>query len=516
MIVGIVASALVFAEIVERSYVADLAKENIQLKTVALLKQVNAQIRTSSQLQSEGVRREILLELMERTPDLLTVRLYQVSHSSSPMPILLTQMGEEGRVSEGIPSEVSRAIQQGEAVSTPQDSLHDHVIKVALPIMFHGKIQGVAYAEFWTGQFDSLTKFFHQWSQAIRIGLGLVLILGINGFLYLWVLRPLAKIDEGIASLKHQNWKAQVPVASKDELGAIGRSFNDMVDQIRNVMEENQTLTKALGQSRDDLQHRIDQATNELKTKNEELTRLNEQLSATQREVVQHQRLAVLGQLVATIAHKIGTPLTAISGHLQLLQETPALLPEVRNRVDIVLQQTDRLAKVIQNLLHVARTPVLQKEPVPIHALIQQVESFFRPVCDERGITIVTECDPSVNTIQADSSQLQEALGNIIDNAIDVMPTGGQLCLRVYPERSTESMMEKSLVFMEVTDTGPGISLEQQHKIFDPFFTTKDMGNGTGLGLAIANEVVTLHGGSLTVRSVEGHGASFLIALPVG
>jgi signal transduction histidine kinase len=119
-----------------------------------------------------------------------------------------------------------------------------------------------------------------------------------------------------------------------------------------------------------------------------------------------------------------------------------------------------------------------------------------------------------VTTVQADSSQLQEVLGNLIDNAIDVMPQGGQLCLRVYPNQSAVHMTGRSLVCIEVTDTGPGISPEQQHKIFDPFFTTKDIGKGTGLGLAIANEVVTLHGGSLTVRSDEGRGASFIIALP--
>lgn len=514
MIIGIVASSLFFADLVERSYVTGLAKENIQLKTVALLKQVNAQIQTSAQLNNETTRKKILLELMERTPDLLFVSLYQVTSSGTTGPSLLTQMGEAGPMTRDVPSEVVLAIQQGKAVSTPQDSFADHIIKVALPIMIRKEIRGVAYAEFWTGQFDALTKFFQQWSQAIRIGLGLILILGINGFLFLWVLRPLAKIDEGIASLKLQNWKAQVPVASKDELGAIGRSFNAMVDKIRKVMEENQNLTYALGQSRDDLQHRIDQATAELMTKNEELTLLNEQLSAAQREVVQHQRLAVLGQLVATIAHKIGTPLTAISGHLQLLQETPDLLPEVKGRVDIVLQQTDRLGKVIQSLLNVARTPILHKELVPIHVFMQQIESFFRPICDERGITIVTECDPSVTTVQADSSQLQEVLGNLIDNAIDVMPSGGQLCLRVYSNQSAETLQEKSVVCIEVTDTGPGISLEQQPKIFDPFFTTKELGKGTGLGLAIAKEVVNLHGGSLTFRSDESHGASFLITLP--
>lgn len=515
MVIGIVAFALVLAEVVDRAYVTELAKENIQLKTVSLLKQVNAKIQSMGQLRDETIRAKILEELMERTPDLLNVSLYQVAGPASLTPLLLTQVGADSIVvTKGIPPEVIQALNQRTAVSTPQHAKVDHTIKVALPITIVGKIEGVAYAEFWTGQFDSLTRFFHQWSQAIRIGLGVILVVSINGFLYLWVLRPLATIREGIASLGQQDWETLVPVVSEDELGGMAQSFNNMANQIRTVMEENQSLTQALAQSRDELQDRVDQATGELLKNNEALTLLNEQLSVAQREVVHHQRLAVLGQLVATIAHKIGTPLTAISGHLQLLQETPTLPVEVKSRVDILLQQTDRLGKVVQSLLNVARTPTLNIESVRIQVFMEQITNLFRPLCDEKGITIVTECDPSVETVKADPSQLQEALGNLIDNSIDAMPKGGRLCLRVYPFRSDDVKKWPPQVVIELADTGPGIPQDQQPQVFDPFFTTKAMGKGTGLGLAIANEVVTLHGGSLTVRSEEGQGASFLIALP--
>ena len=131
--------------------------------------------------------------------------------------------------------------------------------------------------------------------------------------------------------------------------------------------------------------------------------------------------MAVLGQLVATIAHKIGTPLTAISGHLQLLQETPELPQVIKNRVETVLNQTDRLGKVVQSLLNVARPPVLNMETVPLRVFMEQIESFFRPLCEKHHIVLTTECDPAVTTIQADPAQLQEVMGNLIENAINVI-----------------------------------------------------------------------------------------------
>ncbi|MDT7041724.1 sensor histidine kinase [Candidatus Nitronereus thalassa] len=515
MVIGMVALALILAEVVERAYVTELAKENIQLKTVSLLRQVDARLQTMAQFRAEKAREKIVRELMERTPDLLHISVYQIVKSQSAQLLLLTQVGESSRFSQTIPHEVEEAVKRGQPVSTPQDVRREHIIKVALPIMIQGEIRGVAYAEFWTGQFDALTKFLFQWSQIIRIGLGVVLVIGMNGFLYLWVLRPLEKIESGITSLRQQEWKAQVPVHADDEIGAIAKSFNAMADHIRTVVEENHRLTQALAQSRDELQHRVDHATAELLRNNESLTQMNEQLSAARREVVHHQRLAVLGQLVATIAHKIGTPLTAISGHLQLLQETPELPEKIRNRVDTVLKQTDRLGKVIQSLLNVARPPILNREAISLRVFLEHIETFFRPLCDEHHIVLTTECDPSVSTIQADSAQLQEVLGNLIDNAIDVMPQGGRLTLRVSLDNSSNSSTNKPQVKIEVTDTGPGISQELQSKIFDPFFTTKGMGKGTGLGLAIANEIVTLHGGTLSVKSEAGTGTSFVIALQV-
>jgi two-component system, NtrC family, sensor kinase len=514
MVIGTVALALILAEVVERAYVTELAKENIQLKTVSLLRQVDARIHTMAQFRAEKVREKIVRELMDRTPDLLHISVYQIIESQSDPLLLLTQVGEGSILPTAIPNEVTEAVKQGQAVSTPQDVSREHIIKVALPIMIQGHIRGVAYAEFWTGQFDALTKFFFQWSQIIRIGLGVVLVFGINGFLYLWVLRPLEKIGSGITSLRQQEWKAQVEVHTDDEIGAIAKSFNAMADHIRTVVEENHRLTQALAQSRDELQHRVDHATAELLKNNESLTQMNEQLSAARREVVHHQRLAVLGQLVATIAHKIGTPLTAISGHLQLLQETPELPEDIQSRVDTLLKQTDRLGKVIQSLLNVARPPILNKETVPLRKFLEHIENFFRPLCDEHHIDLTLECDPSVDTIQADSAQLQEVMGNLIDNAIDVMPQGGRLSLRVSPGVPSDSLAGKSQVRIEVADTGPGIPQEHQSKIFDPFFTTKGLGKGTGLGLAIANEIVTLHGGTLSVRSEAGEGTSFVIALP--
>jgi signal transduction histidine kinase len=256
----------------------------------------------------------------------------------------------------------------------------------------------------------------------------------------------------------------------------------------------------------------VEDATAELRQRNEELAAVNERLSIAQRDILRQQRLAVLGQLVATIAHKIGTPLTAISGHLQLLQEDPHLPQEVLERVRTMLKQTDRLTHSIQDLLTFTRTPAISVEEVFLPHLVDQSLLLFRPLLQEHGIHGLTHFAPDLHPVQGDALHLQEAINNIIDNAIDAMPNGGQLTIQAKNAEDTSQL--DTDVILEIHDTGPGIPQAHREKIFEPFFTTKSMGSGTGLGLAITTEIIQLHKGHITLDSEEGRGTRFLIRLP--
>lgn len=511
IIVGIVAASLIGAQIVERAYVTDLAKDSIGTKSVTLVRQISAGILTRSHLQNIPAREKQLKELVERTPDLLYVGLYAIATPATPH--LVAEAGVLEFITKTVPNEVIEAIEREEVVSPPRRNNGTHKIKVALPLVIKGQVEGAVYAEFWTGQFDSLTGFFHWWSQVLRIGVGVVLILSINGFLYFWVLRPLSRMSTAFRSLPRKEWNTPILVRTRDEIGDMAENFNLMVSRISDTLKENQRLNDELTQARDALQQRVDEATAELLQRNQELASLNERLLAAQREVLQQQRLAILGQLVATIAHKVGTPLTAISGHLQLLQEDRELSEPVRARVQTLLRQTDRLSKSVQDLLSLARTPTLNKEPISPSLFLEQVVNMFRPICEKRGVSVSIDCDPAAPTVLGDPANLQEVLGNLIDNALDAMPQGGHLSIRASLFPSDNETAPKDLL-IEVADTGHGIPAEHGRKIFDPFYTTKPLGEGTGLGLAIAMEIVKLHNGKLLVASEEGKGTTVSLILP--
>ena len=254
--------------------------------------------------------------------------------------------------------------------------------------------------------------------------------------------------------------------------------------------------------------------TQDLKQRNEELVLANERLVVDQRELLRQQRLAVLGKLVATIAHKIGTPLTAISGHLQLLLEDPQLSSDVNQRIQIIFRQTHRLNTVMQDLLNFARTPTLSLEPVSIPQCLDQALQLFLPIFDKQSIQLSTQYHASLPLACADCLQLQDAFNNLIDNAIDAMPHGGHLTVSAWPQESQGAVVNEAGICIEIHDTGTGIPPDRLESVFQAFFTTKDIGEGTGLGLAIASEIVQQHHGKLSVESKEGEGTTFFLWLP--
>ena len=251
-----------------------------------------------------------------------------------------------------------------------------------------------------------------------------------------------------------------------------------------------------------------------VKERKKERRLTNEQLASDQREVLRQQRLVVLGKLVATIAHKIGTPLTAISGHLQLLLEDPKLSSDTQQRIQTVFEQTQRLNSVMKDLLNFVRTPSLSLGPVDLSQCLEQSRQLFLPILETQQIKLNVQIASSLPLAWADSLQLQEAFNNLIDNAIDAMPEGGTLTVRAWPQDNQRNGVEEPGIAIEIRDTGVGIPGHLIDKVVEPFFTTKDIGEGTGLGLAITSEIIQQHNGKLSIGSKEGQGTSFLLWLP--
>ena len=512
IIILIVGGAILVTELLHQYYVAELAKDVIHSKSLVLLRQIGARFQSEKQFQNATLREKYLNDLMSRNPDLILLRLYGKGTTAHEPPILLTQVGATKDEASDIPLMVTHTFQFEE----PQGRFHnqpgDDRLKLSTPLAIQEKTIGVIYAEYWTGQLTTITRFFLNWSFIIGLIMGFGIVMALNFFLYRHVIRPLRRLKAGLAEVEKGQWATLVSIEKTDEIGDLAHQFNSMAQQIQEVMRENASLNQALAQARDALQTRVEDATAELRQRNEELAAVNERLSIAQRDILRQQRLAVLGQLVATIAHKIGTPLTAIFGHLQLLQEDPHLPQEVLERVRTMLKQTDRLTHSIQDLLTFTRTPTISVEQVSVPTLIDQSLLLFRPLLQEHGIQGLTHFAPDLWPVQGDAFHLQEAINNLIDNAIDAMPDGGQLTIQARNAEDTPQAGPE--VIIDIHDSGPGIQREHIEKIFEHFFTTKSVGSGTGLGLAITTEIIQLHKGHITVHSEEGHGTRFLIRLP--
>jgi len=233
-------------------------------------------------------------------------------------------------------------------------------------------------------------------------------------------------------------------------------------------------------------------------------------------EVQQAEKLAVVGQLTAGIAHQIGTPLNVISGSAEyLMMEWGDDKPRPQE-LDIIIAQTDRITKLIQQLLNFARPA-----RIDLSELLQGLLTLIEHQISKDGIGVKAEFGTALPPILGDANQLEQAFLNIVINAWHAMPGGGRLTLATRAVPATErhrrvGRASQPGVEVVIADTGMGIDPEHMPKIFDPFFSTKGVGKGTGLGLAISRRIIEDHHGSIDVDSAVGRGTTFSIWLPAG
>jgi signal transduction histidine kinase len=512
VIVGISAGS---AEYLDRLYVGKYNQETFKDEMMAVVRQIGAGITTLTEFYDHAAQELELYKLRANRPDLMDVAIYAAPAGATGDPILLVSSGSTGPPRfEQAPPLLKQALATEKSVSDLSGWERDHILKIAAPITAGGRVIGGSYAEFSTAHFDEVLAYQRRLSLTRRLLEGAVIVLAINFFLYLKVHHPVRDLLRGVEAVTRGNMTTAVPVGSEDEIGKLAARFNMMVERIRAATEENRRLYKELQGAHDDLQVRVEEATAELWQKNRELARTIELLSTAQREAARAQRLSAIGQLAASVAHKIGTPLTALSGHIQLLAEDPHLGAEARQRLRTVENQIERTSRIIQDLLIYARKPELALAPVDVNVCLEDCLALLRPEMDRRKVAVLLDLAAGLAKVEADHQQLQEAFWNLIENGMDAMPEGGTLTVRSYDHDASAPDRNGNHVSVEIADTGQGIPEELREQIFQPFFTTKKAGRGTGLGLAIALETVRAHGGQISVDSQAGKGARFMVVLP--
>jgi two-component system NtrC family sensor kinase len=220
-------------------------------------------------------------------------------------------------------------------------------------------------------------------------------------------------------------------------------------------------------------------------------------------------RLAMIGQLAAGVAHEINNPLASILLFSRLVAQQVPPNGRVKENLDRIEKETKRCHSIVQSLLDFSRQHEPTVESVDINSLLDSTLKLFESQYLFHNIQVVKNCNPALRPIQADPSQLQQVLMNIIINAVDAMNGKGRLTLE------TGFSSEEGLIEISVTDTGCGIPSENISRVFDPFFTTKGVGHGTGLGLSVSYGIIQRHNGDISVSSSPGVGSTFTITLPV-
>ena len=232
------------------------------------------------------------------------------------------------------------------------------------------------------------------------------------------------------------------------------------------------------------------------------------------------QKMEAVGRLAGGVAHDFNNLLMVIRGHAAFSLNRAGSDVALRRELNEILKWTDQAASLTRRLLAFSRKQVLQLRVLDLNSLVTQVEDLLPPVVGE-DVRLVLDLDPALGRVKADAAQMEQVIMNLVFNARDAMPNGGELKIQTANAELDEAWTQRHAgaqtgphVMLAVHDTGHGMDPEVLSHVFEPFFTTKDSAKGTGLGLATVYGTVRQIGGCITVLSKPGEGTTFQIYLP--
>jgi two-component system NtrC family sensor kinase len=333
-------------------------------------------------------------------------------------------------------------------------------------------------------------------SQMISVNILITIILGlaVGVFLWIWVHVPVKNLIKGTREVSSGNLEYVIPAVGKDELGILGRSFNDMTTDIRTAKDEITSWSNQLE--------------NRVKEKTEELER-------TQERNLQIEKMASLGQLSATVAHELNNPMAGILTYSKLIQKKMNkghLNEEERSSVlkhlKMIESESARSGEIIKNMLLFSRQEAIDMKPHQLDIIIDSSLDLISHHLKLNNIQLQKDFQPGIPMVNVDENQMKQALLALFVNAVEAMDNEGTLTVRT---RWKESKHQVS-IFIE--DTGKGIPETVKSQIFEPFFTTKNQVKGVGLGLAAVYAIVHKHGAEISFVSEVSKGTIFEIILP--
>jgi two-component system NtrC family sensor kinase len=326
--------------------------------------------------------------------------------------------------------------------------------------------------------------------------LAVVLIAVLTGIFVRRVVHiPVQKLKAGTEQLSRGQLGYQLDIVSRDELGELALSFNQMSRQLREAREE----TDAWAQM---LEARVEEKTRELKHAHE--------------QVMQSEKMASIGKLAATVAHEINNPLSGILTYAKLLRKwldrggwNEQRKDEVRSSLELIESESRRCGDIVRNLLTFSRAAPMNLQWLDLNQVVERCLRLVQHQTELNNVQLQPQLAENLPQVQCDAGQIEQLLLALMINACEAMPHGGNLAVR------SRMVPEIGAVQLEVQDDGVGIPEDLLPNLFEPFFTTKEKGHGVGLGLAISKGIVERHRGRIDVESKPGQGTRFTVTLPV-
>jgi signal transduction histidine kinase len=321
-----------------------------------------------------------------------------------------------------------------------------------------------------------------------RVLLLILLLTLAAGLLGSWLIsrslaRPINELTQAMAVVGSGQLDHPVTTSSRDEIGDLARAFA--------------TMTEKLRQSRADMV----QLNGKLEAKISQLQR-------TQAKLVQSEKLASIGEMAAAVAHGLRNPLASLRAAAQVVRHHPAS-PSSSEYLDAIVEEVDRLDRRISHLLSFSRPAPFHPSSESLPGLVNGLLPAFSQLLKERGVELQLDVPATLPEIRVDPMQMEQALIEIVSNALDAMPGGG--CLRISAARNETDPLDGQ-VRIEIADTGGGIPESVLPSVCEPFFTTR--ADGTGLGLAIAKRYIEQNGGQLDIVSRPG-ATTVRVRLPI-
>jgi signal transduction histidine kinase len=438
---------------------------------------------------------EKLLGYLNRHTRIVRLDLYVYREANTPSSRIVAPRGDRPEITRFAPFVrqplgFTRQTNAGESQEEP----------IELEVDLQGPWKATLDMRWTLGPVESMLKTEEQ----ISIIFAVVFVIGltlVSGLITQRVIgKPLEVLAAAMRDVEGGDLSRRIPVETLDEVGRLSEGFNRMLERLSKADAQIRAFNQRLGAE-------VEKATHDLSEKNVALGQLNRLLNDTRLDNASKVRLATLGQLAAQLAHEIGTPLSSVSGHIQLALLQRDLPTVLRERLDVSAREIERISKIVRDYLDSTRPLEPERSPTKIPKLLEEAVELVQGVAPGKRVAVTWRVDASLGELVTDPGLLRQIVVNLVANALDAVDKNGRIEIAARPVADD--------VLISVRDTGHGIPPDDLRRIFEPFYTTKGRGKGTGLGLAICRQLTAALGGAISVESAAGQGSTFTVRLPM-